>query len=377
VDLTTIALVALLTLGLLGADAVVNAGSVEVEVTIAPKIENISIDKEALTAEFENQLHSINSTPSVFPRLEARARREQGVGMALAEAINARNVAYSLRHELGYRPDYIRLALFSEDGGVRGLVSGYSHLLGNFSRVISRDPGEALMAFVQRCAFWGDTQLAPYSSSLYLLDRHKSDDELIEVVRLVDNAKSLLPPTPTSFDRSLFDNLLGLVALFRQDIRSARTAFDNAIKSDPANPVPVLNAAFTDLQFGDFRKAIDRLERLMITAPPKDTVLRGTAYMTWGAALIGLRDLPAANSMLSLAHETNPNSSSTLSLWGEEKRLEGNPAAAEQLEYQAMHETAAFENYGELAALYFHHAGAAGEQVIRSKFSNPVIVHLH
>jgi|HubBroStandDraft_6_1064221.scaffolds.fasta_scaffold28285_3 predicted Zn-dependent protease len=376
-DLTTIALVALLTFGLLGTDAVVNAGSVEVEVTIAPRIENVSIDKEALTAEFENQLEAINSTASLFPPFEARARREQGIGMALAEAINVRNVAYSLRYQLGYRPDYIRLALFSEDGGVRGLVSGYSHLLGNFSSAISRNPGEPLMALVQRCAFWGDTQLAPYSSALYLLDKHRSDDELSGVVKLVENARALLPPTPTSFDRSLFDNLLGLVALFRQDIRSARATFDAAIKADPSNPVPVLNAAFTDLQFDDYRKAIDRLERLMITAPPTDMVLRGTAYMTWGAALMGLRDLTAANGMLSLAHQTNPSSSSTLSLWGEEMLLEGNPAAAEQLETQAMHETAAFENYGELAALYFHHAWMGGQQVARSKFTNPAVVHLH
>jgi tetratricopeptide (TPR) repeat protein len=376
-DLTTIALVSLLTFGLLGADAVVNAGSVEVEVTIAPKIENVSIDKEALTAEFENQLHAINLTPSVFPRLEARARREQGVGMAIAEAINARNVAYSLRYQLGYRPDYIRLALFSDDGGLRGLVSGYSHLLGNFSSVISRNPGEPLMAFVQRCAFWGDTQLAPYSSALYLLDKHQSDDELTEVVRLVENAKALLPPTPISFDRSLFDNLRGLVALFRQDIRLARTAFDDAIKADPSNPVPVLNAAFTDLQFDDYRKAIDRLERLMITAPPTDMALRGTAYMTWGAALMGLRDLPAASSILSLGSQTFSINSSILALWAEEKRLEGNPAAAEQLDHQAMHETATFENYGEMAALYFHHSWMGGQQVVRSKFTNPMVVRLH
>lgn len=376
-DLTTITLMALLTFGLLGADAVVNAGSVEVEVTIAPRIENISIDKEALTHEFESQLEAINSPASVFPPFEARARREQGIGMALAEAINARNVAYSLRYQLGYRPDYIRLALFSEDGGVRGLVSGYSHLIGNFSRAISRNPGEPLTAFVQRCAFWGDTQLAPYSSALYLLDKHRSDDELNEIVKLVEGAKALLPPTPTSFDRSLFDNLLGLVALFRQDIRAARTAFDSAIKADPSNPVPVLNASFTDLQFEDYRKAVDRLERLMITVPPKDPVLLGTAYLTWGAALMGLRDLTAANGMLSLAHQANPSNSSTLSLWGEEMLLEGNPTAAEQLEHQAMRETAAFENYGELATLYFHHAWTGGQQVMRSKFTNPVVVHLH
>jgi hypothetical protein len=139
----------------------------------------------------------------------------------------------------------------------------------------------------------------------------------------------------------------------------------------------VLNAAFTDLQFDDYRKAIDRLERLMITAPPTDMVLRGTAYMTWGAALMGLRDLTAANSMLSLAHQTNPINSSTLSLWGEEMLLEGNSAAAEQLEYQAMHETATLENSGELATLYFHHAWTGGQQVVRSKFINPVVVHLH
>jgi hypothetical protein len=49
------------------------------------------------------------------------------------------------------------------------------------------------------------------------------------VVAAIDNGKALLPPTPISFDRSLFGNLLGLVALFKNDPQSARLAFDTAI----------------------------------------------------------------------------------------------------------------------------------------------------
>src|SRR5205807_386810 len=107
--------------------------------------------------------------------------------------------------------------------------------------------GEGLIAFVRRCALWGASQLAPYTTALYLLQKHAPDGDFTDVVALAEHAKVLLPPTPTSADRSLFQNLLGLVALFKNDAKAARPAFDAAMASDPTNPVPFLNAAFTDL----------------------------------------------------------------------------------------------------------------------------------
>ena len=155
--------------------------------------------------------------------------------MALFEAVHAQNIAFALQRELGGNPDTIRFGLFVENGTMHVLVAGRSHLVGTFSQVISPTPGESLMRFLRRCALWGASQLAPYSTALYLLQEHAADKDFTDVVALVENAKALLPATPTSFDRALLDNILGLVALFRNDTPAARKAFDDAMAADPTN----------------------------------------------------------------------------------------------------------------------------------------------
>jgi hypothetical protein len=47
------------------------------------------------------------------------------------------------------------------------------------------------------------------------------------------------------------------------------------------------------------------------------------------------------------------------------------------LDRLAQEASATFENYGEVAALYFHLAWADNEPVSRNKFSNPTIVTFH
>ena len=376
-ELTSLTLAVVLGLGLLGADTVMRAGSVEVEVAIAPKVENISVDEQTLASRFKDQLDEITSTASIVRPQEIRSRADRGLGMALFEAVHAQNVAFALQRELGYDPDRIRFALFIENGAMHGLVTGRSHLIGNFSQVIIPNSGENLMNFVRRCALWGGSQLAPYSTALYLLQQHAADKDFADLVAFVEHTKALLPATPTSFDRALLDNVLGLVALFRNDPKAARKAFNDAMVSDPTNPVPFLNAAFTDLQFNDYQRAADRMAELIRLAPPANKVLLSTAYMTWGAARMGLHDLKGADRMLELAVQANPDSSSALGLWAEAKKLAGDHAAAARLDRLAHESNATMENYNEIAALYFHLAWGDNEPVTTNKFTNPKVLNFH
>jgi tetratricopeptide (TPR) repeat protein len=377
VELTSLTLALVLGLGLLGADTVMRAGSVEVEVAIAPKIENISVDELTLASRFKDQLDEITSTTSIVRPQEIRSRADRGLGMALFEAVHAQNVAFALQRELGYDPDRIRFALFVENGAMHGLVTGRSHLIGNFGQVIIPNSGENLMNFVRRCALWGGSQLAPYSTALYLLQQHAADKDFTDLVAFVEHAKALLPATPTSFDRALLDNVLGLVALFRNDPKAARKAFNDAMVSDPTNPVPFLNAAFTDLQFNDYQRAADRMAELIRLARPANKVLLSTAYMTWGAARMGLHDLKGADRMLELAVQANPESSSALGLWAEAKKLAGDHAAAARLDRLAHESNATMENYSEIAALYFRLAWGDNEPVTTNKFTNPKVLSFH
>ena len=376
-DPTTLMAAVLVAVGLLGADAVLSTSSVDVVVAPPPEFPGLKIDRETLASEFDAKLNEIARTVSVVHPPDIRSSEDEGVAMALAEAADVKGVAFALQSAFGFHPDQLRFALYVEDGKLRGLVNGTSHLTRDFRAVMVPNKDETLLAFVQRCSLWGASQLAPYSTALYLLGNHAADKDFTDVVALSQHAKSLLPPTPRNFDRALFDNVLGLVALFNNDKQGARDAFEAAIRSDPTNPVPFLNAAFTDLQFDEYQRAADRMMQLIRAAPPTNPVLLATAYFTWGAALMGLKDLKTADQMLAEAARINPDSSTALQLWSEEKALAGDKVAAARLEQEALARTATMENYAEVAALYFHLSWGDNEPVTRSKFANPDIVSFH
>ena len=82
-ELTTLAAALLLALGLLGANAVIHANSVIVEVTAPPKTDKLIIDQDTLEHEFTDQLFAIANTASVVEPPEIHASRDQGIGAAL------------------------------------------------------------------------------------------------------------------------------------------------------------------------------------------------------------------------------------------------------------------------------------------------------
>jgi tetratricopeptide (TPR) repeat protein len=112
-------------------------------------------------------------------------------------------------------------------------------------------------------------------------------------------------------------------------------------------------------------------------APPQNKVLLATAYLTWGAALMGLKDFNQADRVLALAIEANPGSSTALHLRSEERALAGDKDGAAKYAQQAKEETTSFENYAEVAALYFQLSWGTNQPITRNEFSNPGVVTFH
>ena len=51
---------------------------------------------------------------------------DEGIGMVVAETVNLKTLAFALQRQIGYGPDHLRFALFTEDGWLHGEVSGTS-----------------------------------------------------------------------------------------------------------------------------------------------------------------------------------------------------------------------------------------------------------
>jgi tetratricopeptide (TPR) repeat protein len=376
-DLTTLAAALFVALGLIGADAVMTANNVVVEVVVPPRGDKISIDDATLELAFESQLQAIAEIQSLVDPPEIRASRKQGIGMALAEAARVQGVAYALQTEFGYRPDRLRMALFMQDGAVKAVVSGSGKGSPAFEHVIAPHPNEELTAFVRRAAVLGGSHLAPYMTTLYLLQAHSKDKDFTDVLALADQAQRGLPPTPVSFQRSLYQNARGIVMLFQNDPKAAKAAFASAVASDPSNAAAVLNLAFCEVQLDEDARAGQRMESLIKEAPPTNPVLLATVYMTWAAAEMGQHDAARADALLQKALQLYPTSSTGYDLWAEAKELLGDHDAAAALRHKALAATDQFENYAEVAALYFHLAWQDNQPITRNKFANPTAVTFH
>jgi tetratricopeptide (TPR) repeat protein len=377
-DLTSLAAALLIALGLLGADAVMTADNLVVEVVAPPRSEKISIDEVTLEQTFESQLRAISDTKSLVQLPEIRASRKQGIGMALAEAARVQGVAYALQTEMGYSPDRLRLALYVQNGALQGLITGNGHNSGPFEQVLIPRDDESLPNFVRRAALTGVSQLAPYTTALYLLQARSHDKDFGPVLALAAQAKAKLPPNPVNRQRSLLENIPGIVALFNNDAKAAKAAFAVALAADPTNPVAVLNMGFAEVEIDDYKGAAERMERFITSAPPANKVLLATAYMTWAAAEMGLHNPARADELLAKALEIYPTSATGLDLWAEAKEQEGDHAAAAELRLRALAATVdTFENYAEVAALYFHLSWENNVPVMRNKFANPPPVMFH
>jgi Tfp pilus assembly protein PilF len=265
-----------------------------------------------------------------------------------------------------------------QDGKLQALLTGSGNGHPGFEQVLVPHDNETVPAFVKRAALFGASQLAPYSTTLYLLQVHSRDKDFSDVMALVEQIRSKMPPAPVHHQRSLYENVRGIIMLFKEDPKAAKVEFAKAVMSDPDNPVPAVNLAFAEIETDDYAAAAERMERLLRDAPPGNNVLHATAYMTWAAANMGMKDAARADVLLAKAIELYPTSSTAYDLWAEAKDLQGNHAEATALRQKALDSTAdLFENYAEVAALYFRLGWQDNMPVTRNRFAYTEVLTFH
>jgi tetratricopeptide (TPR) repeat protein len=378
IDLTTLTVAVLLALTALGMDTVWHPIQVVLETSSAGGIEKVSIDDNMIGGIVRSEVDRISSTPTLMGKPRVELGNQGGIGMAIASAANLQSLAIALQRKAGVEPDQIRIALFSENGTTKVLVTGTGRQrLRGFEQTVEQHKGETVIELLHRAAVVGMSRIDPYLTALNLMQRHAGDKDFTDPETLISFAKSQIPPTPASPERSLFENLQGILALFRGNRDDAHTWFQIAVQSNPDNVAATLNLALADLELDRYEAAARRMERLLRDPPTFDGILVSTAYVTWGAALLGMHDVNGADHALAKAIETNPSSSIAWDLWSQVKAQKGDPAQAERLHQQALAVSGNFENYGEIAALYFRLSWQGGEPVTLSQFSNPTTMSLH
>jgi tetratricopeptide (TPR) repeat protein len=381
-DLTTLTYVFLLAIGFLSFDAALHPPDAILESEAIG-----TFDKTTITAAFvddvmKQTVQRIEATPTVMTRAAIRVGRLQGLAMSVAEAVKLQSVAYALQAQLGYRIDQIKITLYGEGGSAKVLVTGTGQQrMTSFQQQLTLEPNETIVELLQRASVIGIAHIDPYVTALNQMQSHADDKNFTVAHTIIKYAMETLPPTPLNFERSLFENLNGLIALFNGDTKAAQDWFARAEASCPdntsADAVSSLNAAFAEIQLDHDQDAVNRMQRLLRDKPPTDKVLLSTAYMTLAAAQLGVQDPKAADISIATAIEVYPEGSSAYDLWSDIKREQGDVVEAERLHSKALENSVQFENYGEIAALYFRLAWRENQPVMRSPFSNPTLGGVH
>lgn len=373
-DLTTLFAAIGLAFGLLTFETIRTSDRVVLEVASLPAVERMSIDQETVEHEFAYQLDRVARVVSVVVPPEIKSKRDVGVGQAIGSALKIDELARAIEADLGYTPDRLRLAMFTENGRLAAVISGRGRKVGPYRLVLHPYEAEPLLDFVRRCSLTGASYLAPYGTTLFLLQEGVRNRDLSAAKRLSDRAKAALPDTPESFERSLLLNVDGLIALFEGDVALAHEKFLASIAASNRNPSAALNAAFTAIQQDHYAEAETRLAALLEKDTPSNAVLLSSLHTTRAAAWLGMGRTQDADREIRSAVAINPNNSSAWFLWSEIRETLGDLDGARKYRRTAYEKNDTIENYAEVAALYFLVPWRPGSALIESPFRNPDVV---
>jgi hypothetical protein len=370
-DLTAFLTGAFLLLSALGLDTVMHPRDIVLEAHKAPQLGQVQLTDSMLSAIMKAQVEEIFLTKSVVTKPTIRLSKQKGIGVTITDSIGLSAVASALQEQMGYRPDRIELHVFKENETTKVLVSGYhSRQDGMFEQEVVPVKNERIVSLVQRATVVAMATIDPYVTALSLMRRHIKDRDFSQSEDVIAFAKSRLRSTPVNAERSMLENLEGMIALFRQDSARARDRFKAAVASDPGNHVAALNLALVLLEDDRDARVAAMMADILRENPPLDPALLATVHMTQAAAFLGLRQPAPADAAMAKAAALNPTSPTILNAWAEVKTQMGDKAAAAELDQLARSAPNTFEDFAEVAALSFTLAWQKGEPVLRSPFEN-------
>ena len=353
-DLTTLVVAAFMMISAIGFDTALHPRDIVLEATKSDQIGKVHVTDDMLNAVLNAQVDAIFLTPSVVSKPAIRTTHKKGIGLSITDAFGLSQVADALQEQAGYAPDRIRLYVFSENDTAKVLVSGFEAQNSNsFQQEVVQVQDESIVSLVQRATSVGVAYIDPYMTALNLMRRHIKDRDFKLSQEVMDFAKARLPTTAASADRSMLENLEGMIALFNSDVPQALQRFQRAVNSNPANHVAILNLALTEIALDMDAPAEAQLTGMLKTTPPTDRVVLTTAYVTLAGAYLGLHQPARADAAMQQASDLDPNSPTVLGIWAEVKLERGDTDAAGKLADRARLADNPYEEYAEIAALYF------------------------
>lgn len=368
--LLTLALAA----GIFSVDAYLNADNIYVNIHVPSSYgpNEASITGEIAESIFLDEIQRVLDSKSFVASPEVRSFDDDTVVTLLVGLLDLNKMTYAFQEMLGLEPILLTGAVMRDKETLRVLmVSHYDSVRIDPVQVdLTLQSGETITDLLRRSAVGTMLEIEPYLTCLYLVDQvttkelgpyrsllgaSEGQSDVDAVTGLVAGHLAAIRPVPANAERrALFENLLGHLALVRQDLAEADQHFAAALALDPGFFIAQLNRAFVRVGQDRYRDAIDLVSDQMVPRPKtSDSVLLAAAYTTWGVALWGLDRTDEAAEKFRRATETYPRTTDGYEYWGQMLTALGRGDEGNALRAKATENEAYFETYPEVAMLDF------------------------
>jgi tetratricopeptide (TPR) repeat protein len=354
IDLTSLVYALILGFGIFGLDAAWNANTVKTEFTVADSIGANGVKAEFATTVFQRELQEVFATESLVKAPAIRSTFDKTFVTILAESIGVKDATAAFQDLFGLDPVGIKATLTTEGKRTRLEVIGEAGVRGTFYLSLEGEEGETTVALIRRGAVEAALRLDPYHTALYYLDPLSGEPDVERAKRILDETIETLAGMPVSPYRARFRNLRGIVALLEGDKNGAATLFEQAIADNPTMVASHLNLAFTRVEQDRYSDAG------MIVRHVLDTRRRGmkpallaSAHTILGVVAWSQKQYSSAERSFAAAAEHQPTVSDAYIYWGRMLKEIGQAARAREITRKGEANLPLFENYPEIALLYF------------------------
>ncbi len=353
-DLTSLIYALIVGFGIFGLDAAWNAGTVKTDVQISDTLGSAGIKPEFATVVFDRELKEVFSTASLVKAPVVRSSHDKTFVSIMAESVGLKNATAAFQDLFGLHPVKILATLTTESTQPRLEVVGQAGERGSFYLSFEAEAGETAVSLIRRGAIGAATRLDPYHTALYLLDPPVGEPDAAQAKRVLDEAIAAQVPTPINAIRGRFHNLRGIVSLLEEDKAAAAKLFEQAIADDPDLIAAHLNLAFTRVEQDRYADAGMITRHVLQTRkkglPP---ALVSAANTIGGVAAWSQKDYAAAERLFAAAVDAQPEVTDANIYWGRMLTEIGRAEEGRKRIRQGEANLTGFENYAEIATLYF------------------------
>ena len=220
-DIGTLIAAALLSLGIIGSDALLNADNISFRIEVSKDLVEAGYSAPLVDALMDSGMKELVDFKSIVRTPDIRSADQKSIVSAVAESFNLREVTAAFQNEFGLSQVHLAGALMGKESGFRFLMSGNSLHTGRFTLDLRSKDGEALPGFLKDVAAEVVMRVEPYAAAIAEFNdllksgRFRSDPAVYVAFR--DRWQKVIAQEArqddSESDHAPFHNLIGMAAM--------------------------------------------------------------------------------------------------------------------------------------------------------------------